>query len=191
MSGIKGFSIVTIILLCVAFFFLSVGKSEESIEDKQFKEEYNKTMIGEMDFPVMVYSRIDFTNDNESLYEELDSSYLMADLHKKRFLLFFCYNELPMETLQIDRIIVNDEYQLEFIQDDESLSDEDKSFVVFQVDPLLTKDRKNIVVTIFFKENNNLNFLRREFIIYPTYIDLAFEGIEDFYIKYSESVGEI
>ena len=190
MNGIKGFSIVVFLFLCISMFFLSIGRSEESIEDKSFREEYEKTMIGEMDFPVMIMSRIDFTNDDPSMFEELESSYIMADLHKKRFLMFFCYNELSVEAVKIEKIIVNDKYSLDFIQSSEGV-DENESFVVFSLDPILTDKKEKLVITVFFEKDNKMNFEKREFIIYGSSIKMAFEGIGDFYKSHYESASEI
>jgi len=114
----------------------------------------------------------------------------MADLHKKRFLMFFCYNELSVEAVKIEKIIVNDKYSLDFIQSSEGV-DENESFVVFSLDPILTDKKEKLVITVFFEKDNKMNFEKREFIIYGSSIKMAFEGIGDFYKSHYESASEI
>ena len=194
MNGYKGFGIITLVLLLLAFAFLSFGsfKANSETEDKKFEEEYQKSIISKIDYSVEpTFSVMKRTGQDELISEKINSPYLMADLHRHHFYAMFSYHEEKTSILEIDKVIINDKFNNEFIQDDEVLkNDPNKSFVVIDLGGGVLLDKGDIKVKVFFKENT-LNIEYREFILRNNDINTLILLIKEDYEKYKENEVEL
>lgn len=183
MSGIKGFSIVTIIFLLLAVLFLSVGNTEE-MNDEQFEKEYNKTLIGEIDYPVVMPCVVK-RDGQDPMYEWVEKSFLMADVHRNKVLIFFSYYEDNIETAPIESIFLNDK-KIDFLQDDEAIENEGKSFVVIPIVGSEFAKNDDISVVVFYGENK-LSLNHRFFVISDRHLDNIFQMVVEMVKEYKES----
>lgn len=181
MSGIKGFSIITITFLMIAFLFMGIGRSQDI--DKEYEKKYNEILLHEINQPVTIITRVKKEGQETKYFETINESYFMTDIFKDYSLnLFIGYTEELTEKLEIESIVANNNISLDFIQDDQAFKhrSKHKSFVVFPLLPELTMTDKNISITIYYKPNKE-KIITKEFIIYADQINDIFMEIEKWY----------
>jgi hypothetical protein len=182
MSGIKGFSIVTIIFLLIGFLFIGISRGEE-LTDEEYEKLYKQELLHEINVPLSIITRVYYKEETHRTFEDIRSSYFLVDIFKNMsFSLFLGYEEFTTEKLAIDKIVLDKKIEIEFLQDDEAFEHRKKnsSFVVFPLLPEQTKNGKNTLVEIYFKDNK-MGVIKKEFVIFSKQVDEVFDEIEKWY----------
>ena len=187
MSGIRGFTILTIALLLLAFLCLSIGNTSE-MTDEQYMKEYNETLIGEIDYPLTIPCIIK-RSGQDPIYDWVKNPYLMADVHREKILIFFSYREDDSGTLPISKVMLNNN-EIEFIQDDAAIEDEGKSFVVIPIPGNEFAKNEDIEIEVIYGDNK-LEIQHMFFIISDRHLDSMFGLVVEMYKDYKESEIEL
>lgn len=185
MSGIKGFSIITIVTLLIAFMFIGIGRGEE-LTQEEFKKQYEEATVGHIDESIDVITRVDIKDIKHRTFKNLTNPWFLCDFFdNNEFNLFFGYEEFESKKLKVKGITINNIMPIVFYQNDEVFKHrpKHKSLVVFELLPEMTKVGKDILVTIDFEENK-MGIIRKEFVIYSQQVDYMFQTIEDWFKEY-------